>query len=104
MTIGDLGHWFLRLHDDEHRSRAHVPDGIARPILELLGYAPMSPLWWRSEASRDHHISWLYYGGKRTTARHPAGRMYARKGVLPDVCSAYTTRAQLNCLVVQAAV
>ena len=45
MTVGDLGHLLLRLHEDEHQSRALVPDGIARPILELLGYVPANPPW-----------------------------------------------------------
>ena len=70
----------------------------------LLGYVPANPPWWRNEASRNHYLSWLYCGGERTTARHPAGQMYARQGALPDICSAYTTRAQLNCLVAQAGV
>ena len=67
-----------------------IPDSIARPVLELLG--------------RDHNISWLYCGGARITARHPAGQMYAHGGVLPDIYSAYITRVQLNYLVAQAAV
>ena len=58
MTIGDLRHWLLRLHNDEQQSRALVPDSIARPVLELLGYvSTRPPPWWRSEASRDHHLS-----------------------------------------------
>ena len=104
MTVGDLGHLLLRLHEDEHQSHSLVPNGIARPILELLGYASANPTWWHSEESRGHHLSWLYCGGERTAAWHPTGWMYARGGSLPDICSAYTTRAQLNCLVAQASV
>ena len=104
MTVGDLGYWLLRLHEDKHREHALVSYNIAQPVLELMGYAPANLTRWRSEESRDHHLSWLYCGGERTAARHPTGRMYARGGSLPDICSAYTTRAQLNCLVAQASV
>ena len=104
MTVGDIGHFLFRFFKDEHREHALVSDGIARPILELLGYVPANPAWRRSEESRDHHLSWLYCRGERTAVRHPTGRMYTRGGSLPDVYSAYTTRAQLNCLAAQASV
>ena len=81
MTVGDLGHWLLRLYEDEHHEHALVSDSIARPVLELLGYALTNPTWWRSEESHDHHISWLYCGGERTVARHLTGRMYVRGGL-----------------------
>ena len=104
MTVGDIGHFLLRFFEDERRERDLISDGIARPVFELLGYVPANPAWWRSEESRNHHITWLYCGGERTTARHPTGQIYTRRGSVPDVCSAYTTRAQLNYLVAQAGV
>ena len=103
MTIGDPGHWLLRRHSNKEHLRDLVPDVVARPILVLLGYVPANPLWWRDEASRDHHLSWLYCDGNRTTVRHPSGRMYARQGALPDIYSGYLTRARFHCLMAQAA-
>ena len=37
MTVCDLGHWLLHLHEDEHREHALVSDDITRLILELMG-------------------------------------------------------------------
>ena len=102
MTITDIGRWLLRRHADKEHSRNLVPDSVAHPILVLLGYIPSNPPWWRDEASRDHHISWLYCSGSRTTVRHPPGRMFVRQGALPDICSGYLTRARLHCLMAQA--
>ena len=103
MTVGDIDHFLLCFFEDERRERDLVSDGIARPVFELMGYVPANPAWLRNEENSDHHLTWLYCGGERTTARHPTRRMYTRRGSAPDVCSAYTTRAQLNCLVAQAA-
>ena len=49
MTVCDIGHFLFRFFEDERSERALVSVGIARPVLELLGYVPANPAWLRSE-------------------------------------------------------